>query len=286
MNYVAITFLVLVVFFLLSNRKLLTYDEIIQKNINLKEEIEKVKQEIGYINRTNVKNIEELNLSLDKIKFKYVIYGDVNDLDKKQVDIIVANFVKLNLKTCGFGFQYGYKSWEKTFKNLLYKLLAACLNYIEMLSRQNKLNYSLIISSKDTIVQDVKRNNIEPFTLSPLLSRKVENEDLKESILRQRKLSLRNIISVMLTILAGTTVTANIIYTLIDIMHFEGSIQSVIACILIYVCYANLNIEIYRPMGKFRFIASYLFPIYIVVFIIFTAYYYTKKLTLMGHKNE
>lgn len=279
MNYVAITFLVLVVFFLLANKKLIPYEEII-KNNNLRRDVEQVRKNIIYINREQVETIEEIETRLSKTNFKYVVYGEINDLNEEQVNVLIANFVNANKKTCGMGYQFEYISKEKRIKTLIYKLLVACLNYIEMLSRHDKLNYSLIIAETNKLVQDIKSNNIVSFTLTPLLARKVEKEDLKESILKKHQISLRNTISILLTIIAGTVVTANIIYNLINVIHLQGSVYNVIACALIYICYANITVEIYKPMGIFRFVASYLFPLYIVVFVIFTAYYYIKEIML------
>jgi len=279
MNYVAITFLVLVVFFLLANKKLIPYEEII-KNNNIRRAVEQVRKNIIYINRDQVETIEEIETRISKANSKYVVYGDIKDLNEKQVNVLIANFVNVNKETCGLGYQFEYVSKEKRVKTLLYKLLAACLNYIEMLSRHDKLNYSLIIAETNKLMQDIKNNNIVSFTLSPLLTRRVETEDLKEGVLKKHKISLRNTISIILTIIAGTAVTANIIYNLISVIRLEGRIYDIIACTLIYICYANITVEIYKPMGIFRFVASYLFPLYIVVFIIFTSYYYIKELVL------
>jgi len=283
MNYVAITFLVLVVFFLLSNKKLIPYNELI-KNNTLKQEVQEIKKNIIYINREQVNTIDELAIKLSETNSKYILFGDLEDLTEGQVDVLAANFINLNKSTCGIGYQFEYKSSEKKFKLLLYKLLSACLNYIGMLSRQDKLNYSLIIAKADTVVQDVKNNNIISFTLSPLIIKEVEKEDLKNNILKKHKLSFRNTTSIILTIMAGTAVTANLVYNLVNIIRFEGNVYDIVACVLIYICYANITVEIYKPMGVFRFIASYLFPLYIVVFVMFTTYYYIKKLLLRCKK--
>lgn len=288
MNYVAIIFLVIVIFFLLANRKIIPYEDIIT-NSNLKREIEYFKKSVIYINRKHTDTIEKIELELNKSNSKYVVFGDIEDLNEEKINILIANFINENKQTCGMGFQYDYIVKEKSLKTIIYKLLAACLNYIEMLSRHDKLNYPLIISEKNQLIQDIKNNNIISFTLSPHLSRKVETEDLKGNVLKKHKISFKNIVSIILTIMSGTVVTANIVYNIISIIKLDGNIYDIVACIIIYICYANITVEIYKPMGIFRFVASYLFPIYIVVFIIFTTYYYIKEIMLrfkMSNKRE
>lgn len=273
MNYVAITFLVLVVFFLLCNKKIMSYEEIIRKG-NFKQEIENVEKSICYINRKTIKNKEDLIKKIKELNCNHIIFGDIEELNKTEEKTIIANFVFLNKVTCGFEYEFKYMNHSKNIKNLLYKLLAACLNYVEMLSRHNIMDYSILIARKETIEQDIKSNDITSFTLSPFLSKKVEKEDLKEHVVRKHKISIKNLVSIILTIMAGTIVTANVVYNVVNIFKGEGNIYDVVACTIIYICYANITVEIYKPMGIFRFIASYLFPLYIVVFIVFTTYYY------------
>ncbi len=274
MNYLAIFMLVIVVFFLLKKNQLVKYDE---KKLSSKElELMKyIKNNIVYIN-TNNKTISEIATNIQDLDCEYVMLTKRGRLKPEDENTIIYNFVLNNEKSCGFNVEFYCDNSKNKFRNVLNKLIVACVNYIQMLRKEDISTYYYVCLKKSERL--VRNLDVQIFEISPNLKERLNEIKLKEYLLKRNKLRFSNILSFFFMILAGAIVTANVLYNLNAVIVFDASIYNVIACALIYVCYANILGKVYSPMGKYRFIASYLFPVYTVVYIVLTAYYYIKRI--------
>ncbi len=273
MNYLAIFILVIVVIFLIQKKQVMRYDE---KNIS-EEDLKKMQ----YI-RNNLECIctkgllhKEITNKMKNAKSEYILLSKSESVSKNQIDIVLYNFILANESPCGFDALFYFEKKSRKIKDVLFKFMAACMNYIQMLRKEDIYSHYFVCLKKEELY--VKKVNLQSFELSNSLRKKVTKFRVKEFVLKRNKLKFSTILNFAFVILAGTIVTANVIYNLNAVISRKASAYNVLACALIYVCYSNILGKVYSPMGRFRFIASYLFPIYIVLYIIVTAYYYIKN---------
>lgn len=280
MNYLAIFILVIVVIFLLQKKQVIEYKE---ENVS-KENLVKVKyikENITYIytkDKTDTQIVKEINAS----NKEYVFLTKEDKVKQNNIDTVIYNFVLANEIPCGFEMLYHFKKNSLNFKSVFGQLLTACLNYIQMLRKEDLYSHYFVCLKKQDVVKELKSDvrkskiKVQSFELSESLSKYITSFNVKAFILKRNKLKLSSILNFWFVILAGTVVTTNVIYNLNEVINKNASVYNVLACALIYVCYSNILSKVYSPMGRFRFVASYLFPIYIVLYVGLTAYYYIK----------
>lgn len=280
MNYLAIFILVIVVIFLLQKKQVTKYKE---ENVS-KENLTKmhyIKENTEYIytkDKTDIQIVDEINTS----NKEYVFLTKEDKITQNQIDIVIYNFILEEENVCGFNMLYYVQNTKGIIKNIATHILVACINYIQMLRKEDIYSYHFVCLKKDNILKGKTKNinkkkvNVQCFELSEFLKKEVTTFRVKEFVLKRNKLRISSILNFAFAILAGTVVTANVIYNLNEVINKNASVYNVLACALIYVCYSNILSKVYSPMGRFRFVASYLFPIYIVLYVVLTAYYYIK----------
>lgn len=293
MNYLAVFILVIVVIFLLEKKQVVEYKE---KDIS-KEDLIKVQHVKENFELICTKKLKEEEI-LDRIcnaQTEYVLLSKNESVTVDQMNLIIYNFVLQKEMTCGFDVLFYTDKDPKILKNILTNVLVACINYVQMLRKGDIYSYHFVCMKKECLKNgrgtSVKLKNmtkIQSFELSVHVRKKITDFRLKEFILKRSKLKISNILNFDFVILAGTVVTANLIYNLNAVIYRKASIYDVLSCILIYICYSNLLKKVYSPMGRFKFIASYLFPIYIGLYFVLTAYYYIKKVVgeMLNKKRE
>ena len=282
MNYLAVFILVMMVFFLMSKKQIVPC-RIRQLDDSDIKKIEYIKNNIGYIftkNKSETQIMDEIN----KSNKKYLLLSQNESISEHDSQLVIYIFYLSCAKPCGFNAEYYYDSAQSYSKKIIGAFATACVNYIQMLRKSDVYSYYYVCVKKEDIINS--KCKIQNFELSEHLKQKLTKSEFKNYILRNDKLKIGSLINFFFTIITGTIVTANVWYNLNSVINHEASIYNVIACSLIYVCYANLFAKLYGPMGYFRFIASYLFPIYIVVYVISTAYYYIRSIIGGRTMNE
>ena len=139
MNYLAIFMLVIVVFFLLKKNQVVKYEE---KKLN-SEELELmnyIKNNIVYIN-TNNKTISEIATNIRDLDCEYVMLTKRGRLKSEDENTIIYNFILNNEKSCGFNVELYCDNSKNKFKNVFDKLIVACVNYIQMLRKEDISTY-------------------------------------------------------------------------------------------------------------------------------------------------
>lgn len=282
MNYVVIAFLIMVIFLLLPNRRIYErakIEKLYGKNIT--EEVKNIQSNIIYINKQEIQNLSLVEQKISNSHSKYVVLCDKASLKGKVLDIIISNFILSGMKTSGFNYKFVYGLKKINLKNIIRKIFVVCINYIVILARNNYTAFDIIISKADCFVDDIKNKRIIKFGANPELSQDISNDfhSFKKCYMdkyskAKYKIDIDGTLSVLLVTLAGSLITANIF---VIILNPIDNIWDIIVCAISYICYSNIISQLYNPIGKFRLIASYIFPVYIVVYFLYTSYYFIRK---------
>ncbi|MBR5227810.1 MAG: hypothetical protein IKV94_04140 [Clostridia bacterium] len=281
MNYVSIVLLIMVIFLLLPNKRIYKRDKIEKiygKNIST--EIEKVRGNIVYINTKELEDIFSIERNISNYSNKYIIVCKEQPLNQNVLEMIISNFVSTGMETSGFNYKFIYSLEKLNLRNFIRKIFVVCINYIAILARNNYNSFDIIISKSENFVEDIKNKKIIKFSASDELIKEVlkfnefKNKYIKKVFSKKYKVDIENALSIMLVTIAGTIITANIFFVILNPID---NIWNIIVCLVTYICYSNIISQIYNPIGKFRLVATYIFPIYIVVYFLYTAYYFIRR---------
>lgn len=276
MYYTTLISMVLVLFLFLKDKKLLTKEQIRKRNYKYNiEEIEKRKQSI----QSNVKCIQYTDKIEEKdIKEDYILLyrEDVILTDELKEDIYL-NYIIEKEKTCAFTGRYVTKylksaTWKDKLKGYLYSNL---LNYISIFDKDNIDNYFIImlkkkelkaLKNKNIPLKDIKSFDSERINIDIKYRTKEERRDIIEKYLYGiRNMSIKTTARIGVFIFSASTVTLNLLN---NIINLERNIYTLLVSIFMYYCYSKIVKYIYKSVGKLRYIAPYLFPIYILSYII------------------
>lgn len=268
MNYIAIIVLTLIIFFLMTKKKPDVQDL-------------SVSNEIQYVldNITIISSYEELKRKTINTQYVLIANKELADISKL---VIIKNFVANEFKTCGFNYHYTVLKKDKFFKKIMNELKAVCVNYINIMDN----SHTVICGKSENIKEDIQKNNIISFEASEKLKADIVEYNFSKKVTEKFRINLKSFVSVFLTIFSGSIVLANVLYNAVQLMQFKGSIYDIVVCVLIYICYSNITIYVYASLGKFKFIASYFFPIFIVLYLLFSTYYYIKYLLEVRMNNK
>lgn len=300
MNYLIVAVLLLIVFTFLSDRKIRSIDDVKLQKLDIYDEISIVERKMNIIyfqfNKSKKEQVKELLKQLDKYNNENIILQDNRlVLDDHQLKTIIANYILTEEKTCGFNIQYEYKTSKKQLKRLVNKMYVLGINYIDVFDKQTIFSYGVVIIKREKLlnilyafdmhqkykVRNLKKKIIVSFLPSYLTKYNMNENDKKLKITIKQiyidKITSSNILLVLKTLLlsiAGWGVAANVILAALNI---NDGIYPLIIAIVTYYCYTYIFKYIYKTMGKYRVIVSYLFPIYIILYIILTVYTFLNK---------
>lgn len=279
MDYFSVIVLVIIVFVFVSDRNIKSIDVIQQEktSVNIEQEIYNIKQELEII-KFNTKDIESikhkdtLNI-IKKSNKKYILIKNVEiKLNNEQINTIIANYISSNKNPCGFNFIYTYKTGKWSFK----KMYLDIINYLNIFNKKDLDTYGIIICNKSDLALDKTelKNRIISYTPNEISDIEYNKEDINTLKLKNiclKKISNANIeivIKIALLIISGSIITTNLIQSLLNI----NNINDLIISFVIYYCYSYIIRYIYRPIGKKRIIATYIFPLYFIVYIVVGTY--------------
>ena len=280
MYYTALISMVLVLFLFLKDKKLLTKSDI-QKRSNRYniDEIEKRQKHI----KENIKCMFYTdNINIEEIDKEYVLmYREDVALSDELLDDIYLNYIIQRENPCVFSGRYivdervnvknKFKIKEKV-KGFLYSNL---LNYICIFDKDNIDNYFIIILKKEELeslfnkkisLKDVKSFDSEKICINIKYGTKNERRDIVEKYLYGiRNMSIKTTVRIGLFIFTASTVTVNLLN---NIINLEKNIYAVLVSVFMYYCYSIVTRYIFKSVGKLRYIAPYLFPVYVISYII------------------
>lgn len=275
MDYFIVFLLLIIIFTFMSDKKVNSIQELESKNENINNEINEVYNNI-LITKINKKldNNKELKKTYKKLiayNKQYVLIktSGVN-LNLESVKTLIANYINVERKACGFMPSYTYKYMNhKTFNDIKQELKIATINYINIFSKEDLNSYGVIILNKEELENIINdENKSEIITFSP--SEQIEvtwNENNKNNVIEEVKeiydADFKAVIKSGLLIAVGLTVTANIISA-----TYDFNLNNIIISGIMYWCYMFVLKYMYSPIGKYKVVAKYLFPIFLMCYLV------------------
>lgn len=273
MDYFSVIVLVIVIFIFASDRSVKSIDNIIKEktDINILQEIRNVKEKIDVI-KISTKDMHYANILkiTKKTKNKYVLLQNSElELTEKDIDTLIANYIYSNKISCGFNLLYVYCEKKWTFK----KLYLDIINYLNIFNKKELSTYGVVICAKEDFskCENKFKKDIVSYTPSQYTHVEFTKDEIKTTKLKRiyiSKISEANIdivIKILLLIISGSIITTNLIYSIFNV---NNNINGLIISLVVYYCYSYIIRYIYKPIGKQRVIATYIFPIYFISYII------------------
>ena len=290
MDYFSVTVLIIVTFIFISDRSVKNIDRIKKEkgNIDIYTEMEniKTKLEIRKIN-TNDMNYNNILKQVQASKSEYIILqNDELNLNSSQLDTFIANYIDNNKKTCAFNLLYVYKGKKWSLK----KIYIDIINYLNIFNKNDLTTYGLIICTKYDFLQSEKKFKKSLTSYTPVESTHVEftREEIKIANLKRiyidklTKANIDIIVRLVLLIISGSVITTNLIYSILNV---NNNINGLIISCVIYYCYSYIIRYIYKPIGKHKIVATYIFPIYFISYIIVSIYTLAAKVIKKVHAS-
>lgn len=287
MDYFIVFLLLIIIFTFISDKKVISINTLKGKikNINSKikniydemliiridDNIKKEKQQlIEYVNKKTANNITK--------EYVMLLFGNVS-VNNSDIRILIANYINCGKKSCGFMPTYKYKYMgNRKIKSIINELKVAVINYINIFSKSDIDSYSILILKKEEIddINYMFHNNNKNteensnkkviISFSPSENVKVmcnnNKERLIEEIEEMHNLDFKAIVKSGILILVGITITANIISAL-----YSTNITNIIVSLVVYWCYNFILKYMYKPIGKYKFISGYLFPVFLIIYL-------------------
>lgn len=279
MDYFIVFLLVIIIFTFISDKKVISINLLNGKIKNINNEIDKIYDEtlIIHIDDEIIKDknmlVESINnkIASDITKNYVMLLLKNTSLNDNDIKILIANYINVNKKPCGFRPMYQYKYMaNRKIKNIIKELKEATINYINIFSKSDIDSYAVIILMKDEIDEInyifSKNNEKKIISFSPCENVKVMCNSAKGNLLSEieemHNLDFKAIVKSGILILSGITITANIISAIYNL-----EVVNIIVSFIIYWCYNFVIKYMYKPIGKYKFVSSYLFPVFLIIYL-------------------
>lgn len=276
MYYTALVSMVLVLFLFLKDKKFLTKEEIIKRNHRYT--IDEITKKEQYI-KNNIKCLRYTDKLQDSnIKEEYILlYREDVVLTENLKQEIYLNYLIEQEKICAFTGRYISEfnkrdTWKDKIKGYFYSTL---LNYISIFDKDNIDNYFIImlktkdlkaLVNKSIPLKNIKSFDSERICINIKYRTKKDRRDIVEKYLYGiRNMSIKTTVRIGIFIITASTITFNLLNNIISL---EKNIYKLLVSIFMYYCYSKVVKYIYKSVGRLRYIAPYLFPLYIISYII------------------
>lgn len=270
MDYFSVIVLVIVVFVFITDKKAKTVQIIEREDKLILNKVQEIRKDLKIIKITTKDMCYEKILKIiQDLKQEYVLIQNSKiNLKEENITKILANYISENKRPCGFNLVYSYSEKKWTLK----KVYIDIINYLNIFNKQELATYGVIILKKNDKIESekiFKETMIsylpEEFTNINFTKNEIKKEKMKKIYLDKiNKADIWITLKFLLFVISGTIITTNLIYSILNL----DNINSVIISGVIYYCYSYIIRHIYIPIGKQRVIASYIFPIYFIAYII------------------
>lgn len=268
MDYFSVIVLILVTLIFVSDRNIKSLEKIECEDANI---LEKVRQIRSNIDIVSVKNINYKNILAnlkDNDKEYILLHNNKIQLDEYKIQTLISNYITCNQRMCGFNLLYIYSEKQQRLKRIYLEII----NYLNIFNRKEIATYGIIVGKKIDLKQnegEIKKQIIcytpSKITYIELKKEEISTERLKNIYLDKiRKSNLGVVLKILLLIISGSIITTNLIYSLLNV---NKNINNCIISLVIYYCYSYIIRYIYKPVGKQRVVASYIFPIYFILYV-------------------
>ena len=288
MDYFSVIILIIVTFVFVSDRNVKSIEDIRKNKNDIDSEIQSIKSNIEIINVSSLEmNYNNVIYLAQNSKEEYVLLKNREiDLKEEDIDIIIANYVSTEKRTCGFNLLYEYNEVKWSLK----KLYIDIINYLNIFNKYDLSTYGIIICTKNNLALNEQEFKQKLLTYTPAEFTDIEynKQEISASKLKRiyiNKLTKSNvsiIVKILLLIISGSIITTNLIYSVLNV---NNNISGVIISAVIYYCYSYIIRYIYKPVGKQRIVATYIFPIYFIAYIGVTIYTGISKVIKKVHAS-
>ena len=285
MDYFSVIVLVIVTFVFISDRSVKNIEMI--EDSNIIDKICDINNELEII-QLDEKNINYININqmIKRTKKQYILIKNSKlELNECGKNTLIANYIVSNMKPCGFTLLYQYnRKWS------LNKMYVDIINYLNIFNKEDLDTYGVIICTKQDFLkgENYLKNELVNYTPCEITSIVFSKQEIKNINLKNiyiNKIFNANftiIIKILLLIISGSIITTNLIYS---ILNANNSINGIIISGVIYYCYSYIIRYIYKPIGRQRIIATYIFPIYFVSYIVIGAYTFGSRVIKKVHAS-
>ena len=273
MDYFSVIVLILITFVFASDRSIKSIEQIGSENVDIYPKISDIKNkiEILTLNESEM-NYNSITKRTNNCNKEYILIQNKKlHLTENNIDEFIANYIISNMNPCGFNLVYVYNEERGSFKGIYLDII----NYLNIFNKKQLSTYGIIICKKQDLSKGKKyfQSKITSYTSNKNTYILLKDNEIKKSKLKKiyiRKISRANldiIFKLFLLIFSGSIITTNLIYAIIDA---NNSVSGLIIPIIIYYCYSYIIRYIYKPIGKKRIIATYIFPIYFISYLVIT----------------
>lgn len=273
MDYFSVIVLIIVTFIFITDRNIKTIDEIKkeQEDLDIYNEVNGIKKVLT-VNKLNTKDMNYNNIVelAKEINSRYIlIQNERLDLKNEDIDILVANYINSNKSPAGIKLLYAYEKRKWSLK----KIYVDIINYLNIFNKKELSTYGVILCFKDDLKnseEDFKKQLVSYSAISNthviLNEKNIQSVNFKKIYVKKiSRADLSIILKLFLLIVSSSIITTNLIYSLLNIGQ---DITRFILSAVIYYCYTYIIKYIYKPIGKQRLIATYVFPVYFLAYII------------------
>lgn len=289
MDYFNVIVLIIVSFIFVSDRKIKEIEELEKQDSEILKKAEELMLNLQIIDtdmqEKNTVNLEEVIINTEKqytlLKNKWL------NLDNELIKTLIANYIISSKKICGFNAVY-FNSNENKKVNLK-RIYIDGINYLEIFNKQKLDNYGVVIIDKEHLIENNEyMKDIVSFVPGKNIKLKIDCSNLSVDSIKKmclnklHKSDIKVILKIMFLILAGSTITANLIYSVFNVLN---DVTGFVIAAIIYYCYSYIIRYLYEPIGRKRFAAKYIFPIYFLSYIVVVIYELIKKVINKVHAS-
>ena len=268
MDYFSVIILIVVTFVFISDRNIKSLEKIKSEDMNILYKVKQIRENLDIV---KTKNINYKNI-LDNLKASdkdyILLHNNKIQLDEYKTQTLIANYITCSQRPCGFNLLYIYHERQQ-----LRRIYLEIINYLNIFNKKEFSTYGIIICKKTDLKQNEQeiKNKIISYTPSEITHIKLKKEEIRTEQLKNiylnkiRNSKLSVVLKILLLIISGSIITTNLIYSLLNINN--NNINGFIVSLVIYYCYSYIIRYIYKPIGKQRVVASYIFPIYFILYV-------------------
>lgn len=212
----------------------------------------------------------------DSEKQYVMLYKEGIEINDGLKDLLIYNYIISKTSIAVFEGSYILRTnnEKKKFKKIQAQIMSNFLNYINIFDKENIDNYFVIIAESSEL-QNIKTKRITHFfgnniNLEINIEDNSKKKELQELYVNGIKgMSIKTSAKIGLFIFSIGSVTLNLIRSVINI---TDNFYAFLVSLAIYYCYTMVVKCMYRSIGKMKYVFTYMFPIYILVYFTLMIY--------------
>lgn len=275
-NLVATLSIILVLFLFIDERKLNTTEQILDKYISDKNEYV---SKLNYIKRNIINiqflDIKQLKQKLNNINKEYVfIFKEGINIEDEVKEKIIGNYLLNEDRIMFIKGKYNINTKKDSFTFKIKKgILVETLNYINIFNKEDVNSFDIIVGKKINIQKHLSKENKYRTKYIDMIDVNITLEDYHDIFYQYKqmfkRINVKSIIKIGIFMLSTGSITWSFIRALV---HINQDIYMFLVATAIYYCYIKVVKRMYLTIKKIKYIAPYVFFVYIIIYI--SAYLY------------